>query len=63
MIGAVVTVFEFALLFFATTQALFSILTPKAKSGLYSLFVLLPLAIILPVFFGRVDAKEDGLDD
>ena len=63
MIGAVVTFIEFALLFFATTRALFSIVKPQVQSGMYSLFVLLPLSILLPVFFSKVDAKEVDLDD
>ena len=64
MINTAVTFIEFTILLFATTRALFSIINPKIQHGLYSLFILVPLSILLPAFFNRVDAaKEDTLDD
>lgn len=64
MIAAAVTFLEFSILLFATTKALFSIVNPKIKSGLYSLCIILPLSILLPAFFSRVEAVEEaGLDD
>jgi NADH:ubiquinone oxidoreductase subunit 6 (subunit J) len=63
MINGVVNVLEFASLFFGLTVALFSILKPQIKNGVYSLFVLLPLAIIMSVFFSHAEAKEDRLKD
>jgi hypothetical protein len=57
MIAAVVTLLEVTVLLFATTRALVSIVNPKVQGAFYYVFVLLPLAIVLPAFVARADAK------
>jgi len=47
MLAAIVTIFEYSFLFFATGQALLSIMNPKIKGSLYYIFVLLPIALLM----------------
>jgi len=47
MLAAIVTLFEYSFIFFATGQALLSIVNPKIKGSLYYVFILLPIALMM----------------
>ena len=58
MLASVVTIIECAILLFATTKALMSIVNPKVKGAVYYGLVLLPLSLILPAI--AVQAAEQN---
>lgn len=63
MILAIVNFLEYIFLIIGLSKCLCTIVKPKIQHGLYSLCILLPLSILLPAFFSKVDAKEVDLDD
>lgn len=58
MLATVVTVLEVSLFLFAATRALFSIVKPNVQSGIHYLFIVLPLAIILPALHAEAKKTE-----
>ncbi|CAD5211666.1 unnamed protein product [Bursaphelenchus okinawaensis] len=59
MLASAAAFFECTVLFVATMTALFSILSPKLRTGAYSLLVLLPISLMI----SGTEAASDDLDD